>query len=79
MYAVKEETPRWQAYELRKADIFGYETVRYGVREAYADGATRHVHNEDFATREEAEQLAARFHLNARKGMTYDNVMKRWN
>lgn len=73
-----EDRPRWQAYEVKQTDAFGYDRVRYGVREAYADGATRHVHNELFEEPDAAEQLAARFNLNARKGMAYDNAMKRW-
>jgi hypothetical protein len=83
MYAVDDsprttDEPRWSVYEARQRDGFGYEKVRYGIREEYADGATRFTHNETFETREEAEILAARFHLNSRKGKTYDNVMKTW-
>lgn len=73
-----DDIPRWRAYKASRTDGFGYEVEKYGVREEYADGATRYVHNQVFDTLEEAEQLAARFHLNARKGMTYDNSMKQW-
>jgi len=82
MYTTKdvttEDKPRWRAYEVRRSDIFGYETVKYGVREEYSDGATRFTHNVMFDTLEEAEQVAARFHINTTKGMTYDNMMKQW-
>jgi hypothetical protein len=74
----QEETPRWRAYEVQQSDAFGYGTAKYGVREEYEDGATRYIHNVVFDTREEAEQVAAKFHINSRKGMTYDNVMKQW-
>jgi hypothetical protein len=75
---VMTETVRWKAYQVQQHDAFGYSRVRYGVREYYEDGATRFIHNEVFDTQEEAEALAARFNLNNRKGMTYDNVMKVW-
>ncbi len=82
MYTTKdatvEEKPRWRAYEVHRPDAFGYDIVKYGVREEYDDGATRYIHNAVFDTREEAEQVAARFHLNTLKGMSYDNVMKQW-
>ena len=73
-----DDTPRWRAYEVHRPDAFGYEVVQYGVREEYDDGATRFIHNALLNTIEEAEQLAARFNINARKGMTYDNTMKQW-
>lgn len=79
MFVEQTDTPRWRAYPVRQADGFGYADEKYGVREEYSDGATRYVHNELFDTLEQAEQVAARFHLNSKKGMTYDNVMKRWN
>ncbi len=83
MYAVEDQTrtnddPRWQAYETRHKDAFGYDKVRFGVREEYPDGSTGNIHNETFETRDEAEIMAARFHLNSRKGKTYDNVLKEW-
>jgi len=78
MYMTKEEVPRWRAYEVRRPDAFGYDVVKYGVREEYGDGATRYIHSQVFATMEEAEQIAARFNINAKKGMAYDNVMETW-
>lgn len=73
------EKPNWRAYEVRQADMFGYEKVKYGVREEYTDGATRYIHNELFDTREQAQLLATQFNLYVRKGRSYDNTMKRWN
>ena len=83
MYAVddartQKDEPRWTAYKTQLTDGFGYDKERWGVREEYPDGATRHIHDEVYATEEEAMQVAARFHLNAKKGKTYDNVMKEW-
>ena len=72
------EKPRWKAYEVRQADMYGYEKVKYGVREEYTDGATRSIHNELLDTVEEAQLLASKFNVNARKGMEYDNTMKTW-
>lgn len=68
----------WQPYPITRRDGFGYSVVEYGVREEYDDGATRAIHNETFATLEEAQILAARFNLFARKGQKYDNSMKKW-
>lgn len=76
---ITEERLAWRAYEARETDMFGYDTIKYGVREEYEDGATGAIHNERFATREEAQILASRFNLNARKGRKYDTVMKTWN
>jgi len=73
-----DDTPRWRAYKASRTDGFGYEVEKYGVREQYSDGGTRAIHDEVFDTMEEAEQLAARFVLNTRKGMSYDNTMKKW-
>jgi hypothetical protein len=74
-----EERLVWRAYEVRETDMFGYHTFKYGVREEYTDGATGAIHNERFATREEAQILASRFNVNARKGRKYDNAMKTWS
>ena len=76
--ASNEEKPRWRAYASQKPDMFGYAKEQYGVREQYADGSTRYIHNETFESQEDAERIAARFNLNAQKGQTYDNVMKVW-
>lgn len=76
---LNDERPQWKAYPVRHIDMHGYETVQYGVREEYADGATRYIHNEVKATREEAQIMATLFNLHVRKGKTYDNTMKRWN
>jgi len=73
-----DERPTWKAYEVRRPDMYGYDTVKYGVREEYEDGATRSIHSELFDTREEAQLLASKFNMNARKGHSYDNVMKTW-
>ena len=76
---VMNDVPKWRAYEVRKPDGFGYDRVQYGVREEYEDGATRYVHNEVKDNLEDAEQMAALFNLNVRKGKTYDNTMKTWH
>lgn len=68
----------WRTYPVARRDAFGYQVVEYGVREEYDDGATRAIHNETFATEEEAQLLASRFNLFVRKGQTYDNAMKKW-
>lgn len=75
---VDTERPVWKVYEVRDTDMYGYHTIRYAVREEYADGATRHIHNERVDTPEEAQLLASKFNLYARKGRRYDNVMKTW-
>jgi hypothetical protein len=75
---VATDTPRWRVYEVRQQDAFGYDRVRYGLREEYEDGATRCIHNETFEDEAEAQTQAARFNLNAKKGMRYDNIMKTW-
>jgi hypothetical protein len=75
---VTTDTPRWRAYKASQTDGFGYDRERWGVREEYQDGATRYVHNQVFEDASEAETMAAKFNLNVRKGMTYDNVMKQW-
>jgi hypothetical protein len=74
-----DEKPMWKAYMVRQTDMRGYSSERFGVREEYSDGATRDIHNEVFETREEAQLLASKFNLYARKGRTYDNTMKRWD
>jgi hypothetical protein len=73
-----DERPTWKVYEVRRPDMFGYDSVKYGVREEYTDGATRYIHNEVLETPEQAQLLASKFNVNARKGMTYDNTMKTW-
>jgi len=73
-----DERTTWKVYPVRRNDLYGYGAEKYGVREEFADGATRHVHNETFETPEEAQLLAAKFNQNARKGGVYDNVMKTW-
>jgi hypothetical protein len=78
MMSQDEERPLWKAYTARKTDLRGYDDEKYGVREEYTDGATRYVHNEVFDTHEEAQLLASKFNLYARKGRVYDNIMKRW-
>lgn len=77
--ATTVERPRWRVYEVRETDMYGYYKTKYGVREEYTDGATRYTHSERFEAREDAERLAALFEVNARKGKTYDNVMKAWS
>ena len=79
MNASTDDRLTWKAYEIRETDLHGYDTVRFGVREEYDDGATRYIHNERFDTREEAQLLASRFNLLARKGHRYDNSMKQWH
>ncbi|MFQ5460113.1 MAG: hypothetical protein ACE5EL_04915 [Anaerolineae bacterium] len=73
------ERVMWKAYEVRETDMYGYDTVKYGVREEYSDGATRAIHNERFANVEEAQMVASKFNVLARKGRSYDNTMKQWN
>ena len=78
MTTVMTDAPRWRVYVVRQTDAFGYDRERYGVREEYAEGGTRAIHNEVVEDREAAEVMAAKFNLNARKGMAYDNTMKTW-
>lgn len=73
------DEPRWKAYTVRQSDAFEYETVKYGVREEYPEGATRYIHNEVFDSEDEAQMIAARFNIHRQKGKTYDNVMKTWS
>lgn len=73
-----DDRTTWKVYTVRRNDLYGYGTEKYGVREEYPDGATRDAHNETFDTPEEAQLLAARFNQNARKGSVYDNAMKTW-
>jgi hypothetical protein len=75
---VMTEQVRWKVYLASQTDGFGYERLRYGVREEYEDGATRAIHNQVFESEEEAQALANRFNGNVRKGMKYDNTMKTW-
>lgn len=76
--AVMTEQLRWKVYQASQTDAFGYDKLRYGVREEYDDGATRYIHNQVFEELEEAQALANRFNGNMRKGMKYDNTMKTW-
>ena len=72
------DSPMWRPYEVNRPDAFGYDSHKFGVREEYNDGATRYIHTELVPTMEEAETLAARFNVYARKGRKYDNTMKTW-
>ena len=76
---VTDERLECRAYEVRETDAFGYDRIKYGVRQEYSDGGTAAIHNERFNTRDEAVILASRFNLNARKGRKYDVLMKVWN
>lgn len=73
-----EDRTTWRVYEVSEKDIYGYGKTSYGIREEYPDGATRFIHDERFDTAEEAQIAASKFNLNARKGQSYDNRMKRW-
>jgi hypothetical protein len=75
---MNDDKAEWKAYQVQQTDLRGYASERFGVREEYTDGATACIHNQVFETREEAQLLASKFNLYARKGRTYDNTMKRW-
>ena len=76
--AMIDDKPLWKAYRVQQVDAFGYATERWGVREEYRDGATRHIHHQVFETEEDAQILAIKFNSYARQGRTYDNAMKAW-
>lgn len=76
---IDDDRTTWKVYVVRRNDLYGYGTERYGVREEYPDGATRFVHDETFETAEEAQLVAARFNQKARKGGVYDNALKAWS
>ena len=78
MWASDPDRITWRPYSVSRRDGFGYEVTEFGVREEYDDGATRFIHNETFGTHEEAQIAASKFNLRARKGQTYDNIMKTW-
>jgi hypothetical protein len=73
-----EDRTTWKVYPVRRNDLYGYAKERFGVREEYPDGATRHVHDETYDTAEEAQLVATKFNQKARKGAVYDNALKAW-
>ena len=37
-----QDRTTWKVYPVRRTDLYGYAKERFGVREEYPDGATRH-------------------------------------